>query len=272
MKYALVFILSILEIDAFSQSIKLPTDSVIVRNRIKTITSYFNDESTKDELSELWEFNLDGKLISKQLFDNEDTTLCADLYFYKDNLLMEYWRIGAFLKYDTVKTIYTYDSKDRVLNEVTTGKFSLFDSKANGFENSIIYTYVNDTVTLKKYEGIGGTYRCSGLDSIVYNSDKTLKYLSNTTLDLKISYNYNEQKQLIYETQTSILYPDLIYRFNQYFYEEGQLVKEIMGNSMTGDGKNISEQEYFFARNEKGLVTKTLRPLSFELYKYDYYK
>ena len=272
MKYITFFILSTLTIDLFAQSVELPPYSIIKINRIKTITTYFNDDSIKNELSEVWKFDLDGKLISKQLFDNEDTTLSIDLYFYKDNLLMEYWRIGTWLKYDTVRTVYLYDRNNRMTKEITTGKFNPFDSKANGFQNSVTYTYINDTITLKKYEGDGRTYRGSGVDSIVYNPEKTLKYLFNVSVDLKISYKYNEQRQLISETQTSISNPKLIYHYNHYFYDNGQIVKEVIGHSMTGEKENNFEREYFYISNDQGLITKIQRPLTFDTYKYEYYK
>lgn len=272
MKYITFFILSTLTIDLFAQSVELPPDSVIKKNRIKTITTYFNDDSIKNELSEVWKFDLYGKLISKQLFNNEDTTLSIDLYFYKGNFLMEYWRIGTWLKYDTVRTVYLYDSNNRMTKEIYSGKFNPFDSKANGFKNCVTYTYINDTIALKKYEGDGLTYRGSGVDSLVYNPNKTLKYLYNVSIDLKISYKYNEQRQLISETQTSISNPNLTFHYNHYFYDKGQLNKEIIGHSMTGEKEKNSEQEYFYINNEKGLITKIQRPLTFDTYKYEYYK
>ena len=272
MKYIAFFILSTLTINLFAQSVELPPDSVIKKNRIKTITTYFNDDSIKNELSEVWKFDIDGKLISKQLFDNEDTTLSIDLYFYKDNLLVEYWRIGTWLEYDTVRTAYLYDSNKRITKEITTGKFNPFDTKANGFTNSVTYTYINDTLTLKKYEGDGRTYRGSGVDSIVYNSNKTMKYLFNVSIDLKISYKYNEQRQLISETQTSISTSNRTFHYTHYLYDKGQLTKEIIGHSMTGEKEKNSEQEYFYIHDEKGLITKIQRPLTFDTYKYEYYK
>ncbi|NVO03516.1 MAG: hypothetical protein HXX09_12530 [Bacteroidetes bacterium] len=272
MKYFTLFILLTLASDLFSQTVEVPPDSLIKRNRIKTITSYFNDESTKDELSEVWKFDLDGKLISRQLFDKEDTTLSMDLNFYKDNVLMETWNIGTWLKYDTVKTIYFYDGKKRVLKTITTGKFNPFNYNANGFKNTFLYLYVNDSVTLKKYEGDGLTARGSGTDSIIYNSDHTKKFLFNEGLNLKIIYKYNEQKQLISETQTTISNPNLIHHYNNYYYDNGQLIKEIIGHSVTGEKEKISEQEHFYINDNKGLISKIQRQRTFDTYKYEYYK
>jgi hypothetical protein len=187
-------------------------------------------------------------------------------------LLTEYWRIGAWLKYDTVRTAYLYDSNRRITKEITTGKFNSFNRKSNGFKNSVTYTYINDTITLKTYEGDGLSYRSSGVDSIVYNSNKTLKYLYNMSIDLKISYKYNEESQLVSETQTSISNPNLTFQYNHYFYDNGKLTKEIIGHSMTGEKEKNFKQEYIYTYNEKGLITKIQRPLTFDMYKYEYYK
>lgn len=273
MKYFIAFTLLTLTTDLFSQSVVLPPDSLIKKSHIKTITTYFHNDSTgEDELDCIWKYNSEGNLISSQLFDTEDTTLSIDLYFYKANLLMEDWRIGTWSKYDTIKTTYFYDDKNRVTKEVTTGKFNPFDYKANGFKNSITYNYISDTVTLKKYEGSARTHRGSGEDSLIYNSDKTLKYLFNVSIDLKVAYKYNEQKQLVSETQTSISNPNWTSSYNKYFYDKGHLTKEVVGFRLLREKDKIGEEEYLYINSENGLMNKLIRPLTYDTYKYEYYE
>ena len=271
MKYFTLLILSTFSIGLFSQSIEIPPDSLINKYHIKTITSYFNDDSVKSELSIVWKFDFDGRLISKELFDNEDTTLSIQMFFYKENLLIEYWNIGTWLKYDTVRTTYMYDNNNRRIKETSVGKFNPFDNKANGFKNVVSYTYINDSVTLKNYEGSPLTYRGSGTDSIIYNSNKSIKYIFNQNIDLKIIHKYNERRELISEMQTTISNPNLIYHYNNYFYNKGLLSKEIIGHSMTGEKEKISEYEYLYINNDKGLIIKIQRPLTFDTYQYEYY-
>lgn len=273
MKYIAFFILSTLTIDLFAQSFELPPDNVIKKNRIKTITTYFNDDSIKNELSEVWKFDLDGKLISKQLFDNEDTTLSIDLYFYKDNLLMEYWSVGTWTEYDTVKTTYFYDNQNRKIKVNTEGKFNPFNGESNGFINTTSFTYLNDSIVVKKYEGNALTARGSGIDSIIYNKDKTIKYLFNNTNNLKYSYYYNHQKQLLSEILTSIHDPFYIYRYCKYFYENGRLLRETLGLRKSSDEKEeYSETEYYYIYDNKGLFKEIKRPLNFDTYKYEFYE
>lgn len=145
MRYIAFYILSILTIDLCAQSVELPPDSIIKKNHIKTITSFFNDDSIKNELFVVWKFDVYGNLISRQLFNNGDTTLSMDVYFYKDNLISESWRIGTWLKYDTVRTTYIYDNLNRKIKETTKGKFNPFKGKSNGFINHITYTYFPHT-------------------------------------------------------------------------------------------------------------------------------
>ena len=272
MKYYTLLILSTFSIGLFSQTVEVPPDSLIKKYHIKTITSYFNDDSVKNELSLVWKFDFDGRLISKELFDNEDTTLSIRMFFYKENLLMKDWHIGTWLKYDTVRTTYLYDSNNRRIKETTIGKFNPFDRKANGFKNVVSYSYINDSVTLNKYEGNAQTYRGSGTDSIIFNPNKTIKFIFNQNIDLKIIYKYNERGQLISETQTTISNPNLIYHYNKYFYNKGLLSKETIGHSITGEKEKMHESEYFYISNEKGLFNKIQRPLTFDTYIYEYYK
>ena len=272
MKNLLVFLWLTLTLDLYSQSVELPPDSLINKFHVRTITTYFNDDTTKNELSNVWQFDYNGKIISNQLFDTEDTSLTIELYFYKADLLTEYWSIGTWLKYDTVKTTYLYDKQNRIIKETTKGKFNPFDTKANGFSNSITYTHLNDSTTIKKYDGSARTYRGSGVDSLIYNKDKALKYLFNVSIDLEISYTYNDQKQLLSETTTSISAPYLTYHYNKYSYEKGRLIKEIIGHSINGEEEKKSEQIYNYINDNNGLLKEIKRPLTYDTYKYEYYK
>ena len=272
MKFTLIFIWLTLTLDLFGQTIKLPTDSLIKKFHIKTITTYFNDDSTRHELSNVWKFNDIGRLISNQLFDSEDSTKDIELSFYKSNLLYEIWNIGTWIKFDTVKTTYFYDYQNRKINETTVGKFNPFNCKTNGFKNSVTYTYLNDSVVVKKYVGNALTARGSGIDSIIYNKDKTFRLLINKENDLKILYSYNDKKQLAAEVQMSNSNPDLIFHYNKYFYENGQLIKEIIGHSIDGSKENNSERIYYYTNDRNGLLIKIKRPMTYDTYEYEYYK
>jgi hypothetical protein len=272
MKYFTLVILSAFTIDLFSQSVELPPDSLIKKYHIKTITSYFNDDSIKNELSKVWKFDHNGKLISEQLFDNEDTTTSIELFFYKENLLTEYWHTGSWGKYDTLKIIYFYDNKNRISQTISTGNYNPFNQKIKGFRNTIKYAYINDSITLKTYEGNALTVMGSAVDSLVYNPNKTIKYLFKVSEDLKIIYKYNSQKQLINETWTSISYPNKISSYKKYFYDNRLLVKEISGRSKLFGKKGYYETKYLYNNNDKGLLIKLKRPETFDTYTYEYYK
>src|SRR5687768_7418519 len=110
MKNLLAFILLTLSIEFIGQTFELPPDSLIRKFRVKSITTYWNDDSTKSELSSVYKFNEAGNLISEQLYDNEDSTKDIELFFYKDRLLSEHWHISTWAKFDTIRTTYTYDS------------------------------------------------------------------------------------------------------------------------------------------------------------------
>ncbi len=271
LKYITLILLFNLPIWLFSQSFELPPDSLIKKYRVKSISSYFNSASVKHELSWVWKFNTDGQLISRELFDNEDTTLCVRLFFYKEGLLVEDWNIGVWRRYDTIKTSYHYDVNNKLINELSIGKYNHFNIKGKGLRNEIFYSYPNDSVMTKKYKGNSLTYRGSGTDSVIYNPDGTIKLLLNKKIDLKTIYKYNENKQLISETNASISNPNLIFWQHIYFYKKGELTKEIARHSVTGEKERISDGEYFYINNDKGLLIKIQRPFTFETYVYEYF-
>jgi len=272
MKKLQIFIWLILTLELFGQTIDLPPDSLIKKFHIKAITTYLNDDSVKNVLSNIWKFNDNGELVSNQLFVSEDTTLDIELFFYKNNLLSAHWHIGTWTKYDTVKTIYHYDNQKRIIKETTVAKFNPFNNKSEGFMNSVTYTYLNDSIVMKKYEGNALTSRGSGIDSIIYNKDNTLRLLFNKENDLKILYSYNDEKQLLSEVQTSTSTPDLVFQYNKYVYEKDRLIKEIIGHSIDGKKEKISEQVYYYINDKNGLLMKIERQWTFDTYEYEYYK
>src|SRR5690606_11751221 len=120
-------------------------------------------------------------------------------------------------EYDTIMTTYFYDNENRKIKETVVGEFNPFNGKSNGFTNLVTYTYLNDSIVIKRYEGNGLAARGSGMDSIINNKDKIIR-LFNRENDLKILYSYNDKYQLVSKIQTSIAEPDLIFQYNKYLY------------------------------------------------------
>lgn len=267
MKYFIVILLLMLSLKLVSQSVygHLPADSLIKKFHVKTITTYYSDDSTKDELEDVWKFDTAGQLISQQLFDIDDTTLDIDMYFYNAKLLMEYWQIATWDKYDTIITKYIYDQHNRISKELINGK-------ANGIDYYVTYTYLNDSITLKEYNGKGKSSYSSGIDSLVYNPDKSLKDLFNISQELRISYKYNLQQQLVSVTQLSIYDSNDVINYKKYIYEKGQLITEIYGYQRADKNQKDILDESFYFYNDNGLINKIERSVMVTTYKYEYFK
>lgn len=267
MKYYIVSILLILSIELFSQSVdvNIPPDSLIKRYQVKTITTFYSKDSNKEELDNIFVFDSNGKLISRQIFDIEDSIYELDMYFYHASILKEYWEIGTRFKNDTLKTTYIYDSYNKVSKELNR-------VKSLGIDYTVTYTYVNDSITLKKYKGKSNNDRLYGIDSLIYNPDKSLKDLFNDSQDLKISFEYNQFKQIISESYYLISSSTFSFRYKKYFYEKGRLVKVIIGSPRFDVNRKDLVFEYSYFYNDNGLINKKETPGSVTTYKYIYFK
>lgn len=267
-----IFLTSGLLCQTVGQSFDLPPDSLIKKYRVKTITSYFSNDSEKNTLDIIWKFDESGNLISKELIDKDDPSVSKEVYFYNDNRKIAQWNIGTWSKYDTLKTTFYYDSNNRLTKTVTRGKYGKFNRKLMGLYNTTSYKYVNDTTTIVTYEGNSLAAMQSGPDSLVYNRNKLLLYHYNKSNDLKISYIYNEQKQLVSKSEGSISDPTYIRSYDKFTYKNGLLIREEHTYTDFWDKNKKSHSTTEYISNSKGLLEKVQRPLTWDVYKYEYYK
>lgn len=273
----LIILLTILStIDLFCQTIgqsfELPPDSLIRKYRVKTITSYFSNNSEKNTLDMIWKFDESGNLISKELIDKDEPSVDKVMYFYKNNRKVEQWNIGTWSRYDTLKSVFYYDTKDRLTKTVTKGKYGMFNTKLKGLYNTTSYNYINDTITIVKYEGNNLTAMESGNDSLVYNRNKLLLCQFNISNDLKTLYSYNEQNQLILKTEGLISDTNFIRRIYTFSYKNGLLIREeyTYTDFLNENKKSHTTTEYI--NNSKGLLEKVERPFNYDTYRYEFYK
>lgn len=273
----LITILTIFStIDLFCQTIgqsfDLPPDTLIRKYHVKTITSYFSNDSEKNTLDMIWEFDKSGNLISRELIDKDDPSVDKNVYFYKNDIKVEQWEIGTWSKYDTLKTTFYYDTKNRLTKTVTKGKYGMFNRKLTGLNNTTSYNYVNDTITIVTYQGNGLAAMQSGSDSLVYTQNKLLLYQYNKSNDLKISYSYNGQSQLLSKSEGSISGPTYIRSHDKFTYENGRLIREEHSYTDFQDKNKQSLSTTEYINNSKGLLKKVKRPLTWDTYKYEFYK
>jgi hypothetical protein len=274
----LITILTILStIDLVSQanigqSFELPPDTIIRKCHIKTIKSYFSNDSKKNTLDMIWSFDKSGNLISRELIDKDDPSVSKDLYFYENNRKVEQWEIGTWIKYDTLKTKFYYDDKNRLIKTLTKGKYGMFNRKLLGLQNTASYKYINDNTAIVTYEGNNLVAMQSGPDSLVYNRNKLLLCQFNLTNDLKIVYSYNLQKQLVSKSEGSISDPTYIMRYSKFTYENGLLIREEYSYTDFEDKSKQSHSTTEYTNNSKGLLEKVARPLTWDNYKYEFYK
>jgi hypothetical protein len=254
------------------QSFELPPDSLIRKYHVKTITSYFSNGKEKNTLDMIWKFDESGNLISKELIDKDEPSIDKDVYFYKNNRKVEQWKIGTWSRYDTLKSIFNYDTRNRLTKTVTKGKYGMFNRKLTGLHNTTSYSYINDTITIVKYEGNNLTAMESGNDSLVYNRNKLLLFHYNISNDLKILYSYNEQNQLILKSECSISDPTYVRRYSKFTYENGLLIREEYSYTDFEDRSKQSHSTTEYTNNSKGLLEKVERPLTWDNYKYEFYK
>jgi hypothetical protein len=254
------------------QSIELPPDSLIRKYHVNTITTYFTSDYEKSALDNIWKFDQSGNLISKELIDKDDPSVSKDLYFYKDNRKVEHWAIGTWTKYDTLRTTFYYDEKNRLITTVTKGKYGMFDRKLRGLQNTTSYKYLNDTICIVTYEGNNLTASQSGPDSLIYNSAKLLTYQFSKSNDLITSYVYNGQGQLVLKTVGSISDPTYIRTCDKFIYKNGLLIREEHLYTDFEDKTKQAKSEYDYINNSKGLLEKIQRPFNYNTYKYEFYK
>ena len=276
MKQSITFLSLFLTIELSSQTIgqsfELPPDTLIRKHHIKTVKSYFSNDSEKNALDIIWTFDKSGNLLSKELIDKDDTSVSKDVNFYKDNRIVEQWDIGTWTKYDTLRTTFYYDNNNRVIKTVTKGKYGMFNRKLSGLQNTTFYKYINDTITIMTYEGNNLAAIQSGPDSLVYNRNKLLLFRYNKNNDLKISYSYNGQRQLTSKVEGSISDTTYIKSLDKFTYARGLLITEEHTYTDFQDRSKQSHSTTAFINDSKGLLEKVERPLTWDTYKYEFYK
>lgn len=270
LNFCISFLFLLLSSNIFSQTFELPPDSLIKKLHVKTITSYLNDLSGNIEFWNVWKFDINGNLISNQLFASDDTTLCIDLYYYDGNILREYWMIGERLTHDTVVTTYFYNDEGRLIKEIHNGDNPYHSKDTNSIWYADYY-YLNDSIVVKKYSGDTWSSYESGKDSMIYNSDQLIQCKFYIEADSKVIYQYNDQKQLIRKTISTISQPILTYTDDKYKYSDGQLKKEIAGNSFDGSKQKMHYVKYTYVYNKNGLIEKIIRSKTYDTYKYEFY-
>ncbi len=262
-------------INLFSQSvyksIEIPPDSLIKKHHVKTITSFFSDDTEKNTLDMVWKFDKAGNLISKELFDIDDPSIDKTLYFYNGNIKEEEWQIGTWLAYDTLKTKFYYDAKGRLQKTVTIGKYGHFDATSQGLEKTTTYQYINDTTVIVTYEGNNRSAMQSGSDSLVYNKQNLLLFKYSKSNDLKTSYHYNTKNQIIAISLRSISDPESLNVEDKFTYENGQVIRQ--EHTYIGSFGNHNKAVFttLYKNNTKGLLETVERPLNFDTYMYEFY-
>lgn len=259
--FTILIIISFANI-SLAQNLTLSDSSLIRKNKIKTAKS---KSITKNILDEIWEFDKNGLLISNEILWTDDSIKNIDLFFYKNNLLVEKWNIGLWSDttsgvavYDTMHTLYTYNNNNQILIQ-----------KGEGCRLSFSNTYENGILVSRKYESKEKCYHTKGTDTLIYNKQKQLVKTLNYLADECYTYTYDSNGKAIGEIKSSISDSTKIEYKYYHYYEKGKRTKAVQIR-YAPHGRQISEACYSYYKN--GMAKKLISTYNtpFTHYKYRY--
>lgn len=259
MKLYILLLFSILfeAIPGFSQYLACSDSSSIRKNKVKTSSSWFFNDVFNNDLGEIWTYDKKGRITSYELIDSKDTSKDIEIFFYKNNLLLEEWHIGTWQKYDTIRTTYVYNSNNQLLSKTVKGGWCSYSFEC---------VYENDLLTGRIYEE--GSNCSFDDDTLIYDQQKRLQKKLNIFKDFCFSYTYNSDGQLSGERKTAISDTNLIYHFANYYYQDDKLINEVIGNSKLGKKEKTRKFEFRYEYFDNGLLKEIQR---FDYGKMSYY-
>lgn len=250
MKFYTLLILSIIleTIPGFAQLLPCSDSAAIRKNKVKTSSSYFFNETFNNDLGEIWTYDKKGRITSYELIDSKDTSKDIEIYFYDNNLLVQEWHIGTWQKYDTIRTKYKYNSNNQLLSKTVNGGWCSYAYEC---------IYENDLLTNVVYED-GGS--CSfDDDTLVYDSQKRLQKKINIAKDFYFDYTYDSDGRILSEKKLGISDPNIVYHVANYFYLDGKLVKEEVASSKTGNKERLKRYNFNYYYYDNGLLKEIRR-------------
>jgi hypothetical protein len=186
---------------------------------------------------------------SYELIDSQDPSKDIEIYFYKNNLLVEEWHIGTWQGYDTIRTKYVYNDRNLLLSKTVKGGWCSYSFEC-------LYDD-NDLMTNRIYEeGLSCSYDD---DTLIYNSQKQLQKKLNPEKDICFSYTYNPNGRLLSERKTLISDTNTVYFYANYYYIGKQLMKEDVGNSKSGKKERLRKYTFNYSYFDNGLLKEIRR-------------
>ena len=245
----LIFSIVLESVQGFSQYLPCSDSAAIRKNKVKTSSSWFFNETFNNDLGEIWTYDKRGRMTSYELIDSKDTSKDIEIYFYKNDLLVSEWHIGTWQKYDTIHTIYKYNNNNQLLSKSVKGGWC-------SYYYDCIYDNNNLLTNIVYEEGGNCSYDD---DSLVYNSQKQLHKKLNYAKDVCFAYLYDSDGHIISEKKTAISDSNIVYHFASYHYLEGKLVKEEIGTSKTGNKERLKKYKFNYYYFDNGLLKEIRR-------------
>ncbi len=245
----LIFSILVEAIPGFSQYLACSDSTSIRKNKVKTSSSWFFNETFNNDLGEIWTYDKQGRMTSYELVDSKDTSKDIEIYFYKNNLLIEEWHIGTWHKYDTIRTIYEYNKSNQPLSKTVKGGWCSYSFECVYDDKGLLTNRVYEEGSNCSYDD----------DTLIYDTQKQLRKKLNISKDFCFSYTYDLNGCVLSEKKTAISDTNIIYQFINYYYLEGKLVKEEIENSKSGKKERLRKYQFNYYYYDNGLLKEIRR-------------
>lgn len=234
-----------------AQDGRVPDQNFIKQHQIKTITAKLSTNPETEMLRDVWAFDKNGNIITHQLFDEADTVLHIERYYYNNQILSEK-HVVAHMNFnvnkpDSVITKYEYSEQNKLLSET---------SKGFKVDRMIQYNYVNGVLEKKTYFDNGKQIKT---DSLTYFSNNKIFQVYHSKTSSLTSYTYIVSGLKETELEYTIGDTNAIFNFAKYYYKGTQLVKEIEGFSWNGKVENLTDEEYQYSYDDKQFLKEIKR-------------
>lgn len=281
MKLYAIIISAFLTFQSYGQIDYIEQDSLIIKHKVKSIKIITHWDDGTWENTELWKYDLSGRLTYESLVPDEDSITDETYYFYTNNLLTETRHLGVW-EYRTrrVDTEYVFLSYDKLNCLISEKSYS-----TNGNDTfNITYEYENKK-PIKRISGSNKYGQFKSISTISYFSDGKIRTRKNSefqwdTLEVFTETEYFDSSGVL-QTITRSDYSDnckQVRSIKSFIYtRSGQL--ERIKESQFYDYPWPTEFSFFerrFYYNQKGLLDKEERYFhgklkNFDKFEYEYY-
>jgi hypothetical protein len=230
----------------YAQEGRVPKPETIKLHKIKTITAKISTGPDRELLRDKWTYDKEGNLLTHQLFDEVDTVLHIERYFYKNQLLDEKHLVAHMNfnsnKPDSVITKYHYDAQNNLVGENAVGYNINRNTQIEFSQVKAVRKIYFDKGTQQKY------------DSLTYNPNNKLFQVYHSKSASVSTYTYTQAGQTETQQEHAINDTTMIFNFSKFYYNKNLLVKEIEGFSWNGKKENLTDEEYQYIYDEKQLL------------------